>query len=168
LGGSFLRFFDAYQVKHLPMEAAMERNIIYRLLLSLLLIAAGMVHQANGQDSGVMTLDQAITIALRNNREAKNARLEIAKADDKLDAYRTRRLPSFKINSLVSQPLNTIDTTFKQGVFGIYPGNVPVPIQDTVIKSSMNTTVLLAGQVTQPITQLRRIGFQIKQQQLAV
>jgi outer membrane protein len=150
------------------MEAAMERNIIYRLLLLLLLIAAGMVHQANGQDSGVMTLDQAITIALRNNREAKNARLEIAKADDKLDAYRTRRLPSFKINSLVSQPLNTIDTTFKQGVFGIYPGNVPVPIQDTVIKSSMNMTVLLAGQVTQPITQLRRIGFQIKQQQLAV
>jgi len=168
LGGSFLRFFDAYQVKHLSMEAAMERNITYRLLLSLLLIATGMVHQAHAQNSGVMTLDQAITIALKNNREAKNARLEIAKADNKLDAYRTRRLPSFKINSLVSQPLNTIDTTFKQGVFGIYPGNVPVPIQDTVIKSSMNTTVLLAGQVTQPITQLRRIGFQIKQQQLAV
>jgi outer membrane protein TolC len=32
----------------------------------------------------------------------------------------------------------------------------------------MNTTVLLQGQVTQPITQLRRIGFRIKQQKLAV
>lgn len=138
-----------------------------RLLLSLLLIAGGLVHQANAQDN-VLTLDQAIGIALKNNREAKNARLEIEKAGDKLDAYRTRRLPSFKISSLVSQPFNTIDTKFERGVFGIYPGNVPVPIEDTVIKSSMNTTALLVGQVTQPITQLRRINFQIKQQQLAV
>ena len=143
-----------------------------RLLLSLLLIAAGVVHQANAQDTDatnhVLTLDQAIGIALKNNREAKNARLEIEKAGDKLDAYRTRRLPSFKVSSLVLQPLNTIDTKFEKGVFGIYPGNVPVPLEDTVIKSPMNTTVLLQGQVTQPITQLRRIGYQIKQQELAV
>ena len=143
-----------------------------RLLLSLLLIAAGVVHQANAQDTDatnhVLTLDQAIGIALKNNREAKNARLEIEKAGDKLDAYRTRRLPSFKVSSLVLQPLNTIDTKFEKGVFGVYPGNVPVPLEDTVIKSSMNTTVLLQGQVTQPITQLRRIGYQIKQQELAV
>ena len=143
-----------------------------RVLLSLLLIAAGVVHQANAQDNGttsqVLTLNRAIAIALKNNREAKNARLEIEKADDKLDAYRTRRLPSFKVSSLVSQPLNTIDTTFEKGVFGIYPGNVPVPLQDTIIKSSTNVTALLLGQVTQPITQLRRIGFQIKQQELDV
>ncbi|HKG79823.1 MAG TPA: TolC family protein [Pyrinomonadaceae bacterium] len=143
-----------------------------RLVLSLLLVVAGLVHQANAQDNGttspVLTLDQAIALALKNNREAKNARLEIEKAEDKLDAYRTRRLPSFKISSLVSQPLNSFDTTFERGVFGIYPGNIPVPLQDSVIKSSTNTTLLLAGQVTQPLTQLRRIGFQIKQQKLEV
>jgi outer membrane protein TolC len=133
-------------------------------------MAAGVVHQADAQDttSRVMTLDQAIAIALKNNREAKNARLEIEKADDRLDAYRTRRLPSFKISSLVSQPLNSFDTIFERGVFGIYPGNIPVPLQDTAIKSCTNTTLLLAGQVIQPITQLRRIGFQIKQQKLDV
>ena len=94
-----------------------------RLLLSLVLIGAGVVHQANAQDNGttshVLTLDQAIATALKNNREAKNARLEIEKADDKLHAYRTRRLPSFKISSLVSQPLNSFDTVFEKGVFGI-------------------------------------------------
>ena len=141
-------------------------------LLSFLLIFAGAVRQANAQDNGtnsrVLTLDQAIATALNNNREAKNARLEIEKAGDKLDAYRTRRLPSFKISSLVTQPFHSIDTTFERGVFGIYPGNVPVPIQDTVIKSSTSTNALLVGQVTQPLTQLRRIGFQIKQQKLAV
>jgi outer membrane protein TolC len=138
----------------------------------MLLIAAALVHQVNAQDnektSRILTLDQAIAIALKNNREAKIARLEIEKADDKLQAYRTRRLPSFKISSLVSQPLNSFDTTFERGVFGVYPGNVPVPLQDSVIKSSTNTTLLLSGQVTQPITQLRRIGLQIKQQKLDV
>jgi outer membrane protein TolC len=138
----------------------------------MLLIAAALVHQVNAQDnektSRILTLDQAIAIALKNNREAKIARLEIEKADDKLQAYRTRRLPSFKISSLVSQPLNSFDTTFERGVFGVYPGNVPVPLQDSVIKSSTNTTLLLSGQVTQPITQLRRIGLQIKHQKLDV
>ncbi|HEV2837640.1 MAG TPA: TolC family protein [Pyrinomonadaceae bacterium] len=143
-----------------------------RLLLALLLITSGMTLQANAQDDGTtsrtLTLDQAIEIALKNNRDAKNARLEIQKADDKLGAYRTRRLPSFKVSSLISQPLSSFDTTFEKGVFGTYQGIGPVPAEDTVITSSTNTTGLLVGQVTQPITQLRRIGFQIKQQQLAV
>jgi outer membrane protein TolC len=164
------------------MEAKMERTYswskslkrsatvaIINAFLSLLLTTG---QQANAQDNGptdnALTLDQAIAIALKNNREAKNARLEIEKADDKLHAYRTRRLPSFKISSLVSQPFNSFDTVFERGVFGIYPGNIPVPLQDTVIKSSTNTTVLLTGQVTQPLTQLRRINFQIKQQKLDV
>jgi outer membrane protein TolC len=147
-------------------------TIINGLLISLLLIATAAVQQTKAQDNGTidnaLTLDQAIAIALKNNREAKNARLEIEKSDDKLQAYRTRRLPSFKISSLVSHPLNSFDTVFERGVFGIYPGNVPVPLQDTVIKSSTNTTVLLTGQVTQPLTQLRRINLQIKQQKLDV
>jgi outer membrane protein len=167
-----------YQQEKFPVEAAMERtyswskSISKRFLPALLLIAAALVHQVNAQDnektSRILALDQAIAIALKNNREAKIARLEIEKADDKLQAYRTRRLPSFKISSLVSQPLNSFDTTFERGVFGVYPGNVPVPLQDSVIKSSTNTTLLLSGQVTQPITQLRRIGLQIKQQKLDV
>ena len=149
-----------------------SKSISKRFLPAMLLIAAALVHQVNAQDNEktgrILTLDQAIAIALKNNREAKIARLEIEKADDKLQAYRTRRLPSFKISSLVSQPLNSFDTTFERGVFGVYPGNVPVPLQDSVIKSSTNTTLLLSGQVTQPITQLRRIGLQIKQQKLDV
>ncbi len=138
-------------------------------MLALLLLITGATRQAMSQDSTTrLTLDQAIQIALKNNRETKNARLDIDKANDKLDAYRTRRLPSFKVSSLVSQPLSTFDTTFEKGIFGTYEGIGSLPAQDTVITSSTNTTGLLASQVTQPITQLRRIGLQIKQQQLGV
>ena len=137
------------------------------LLLPFVLFIAA--HTALAQDNGnVLTLNQAIEIALKSNREAKNAKLEIDKAEDKLGAFRTRRLPSFKVSSLISQPLSTFDTTFEKGVFGTYPGIGSVPNEDTVITSSTNTTGLIVGQVSQPLTQLRRIGLQIKQQELAV
>ena len=137
-------------------------------LLTLLLLISGAARQAMSQDNATLTLDQAIEIALRNNRETKNARIDIDKANDKLDASRTRRLPSFKVSSLINQPLTTFDTTFEKGVFGTYDGIGPIPNEDTVITSSTNTTGLLISQVTQPLTQLRRIGLQIKQQQLGV
>ncbi|HKV33037.1 MAG TPA: TolC family protein [Pyrinomonadaceae bacterium] len=138
-------------------------------LLLLPFVISITAHAALAQDNGnILTLNQAIEIALKSNREAKNAKLEIDKAEDKLGAFRTRRLPSFKVSSLVSQPLSTFDTTFEKGVFGTYPGIGSVPNEDTVITSSTNTTGLIVGQVSQPLTQLRRIGLQIKQQELAV
>jgi outer membrane protein TolC len=141
--------------------------MIRPILIALILLIAA--HTALAQDSGnVLTLNQAIELALKNNRDAKNAKLEINKAEDKLDAFRTRRLPSFKVSSLISQPLSSFDTTFEKGVFGTYPDIGPLPGEDTVITSSKNTTALIVGQVSQPLTQLRRIGLQIKQQQLAV
>jgi outer membrane protein len=113
-----------------------------------------------------LTLDQAIKIASQNNRSAKNAKLEVEKASDKVAALRTRRLPSFKLTTLVSQPLSTFDTNFEKGVFGTYPGIGPVPAENTVVTSSTNTTALMLAQVSQPLTQLRRIGLQIKQQEV--
>src|SRR5689334_19354301 len=93
------------------------------ILLALILITAGTARQAFAQETReVLSWDQAIQIALKNNREAKNARLDIQKSEDKLDAYRTRRLPQFKITSTISQPLSSFDTTFEKGVFGTYPG----------------------------------------------
>jgi outer membrane protein len=117
--------------------------------------------------SPALTLDEAIKLALRNNRSAKNARIEVEKQDDKLAAAKTHRLPTFKLDGLISQPLSTFDTHFAKGVFGNYPGIGPVPFQDTTITSSTKTTAAMVLQIAQPITQLKRIGLQIKQQELA-
>jgi len=43
-----------------------------------------------------LTLEQAIALALRDNRQVKNAMLEVNKSEDRLAAARTRRLPEFK------------------------------------------------------------------------
>lgn len=97
-----------------------------------------------------LTLDQAINIALQNNRSAKNAKLEVEKASDRVVTLRTRRLPSLKLNTLVSQPLSTFDTNFEKGVFGTYPGIGPVPAENTVVRSSTNTTSSTANSTASP------------------
>lgn len=114
----------------------------------------------------VLTLDKAIDLALVNNRSAKNARLEIGKADDRTAAARTHLLPVFKVNAGLSKPLTTFDTTFEKGVFGTTPSG-PIPNEDTVITSSTNPTAAIIGQLQQPLSQLHRIKLQIKQQDLA-
>jgi outer membrane protein TolC len=114
----------------------------------------------------VLTLDKAIDLGLLNNRSAKNARLEIGKADDRTAAARTHMLPVFKLNAGVSKPLTTFDTTFEKGVFGTTPSG-PIPNEDTVITSSTNPTAAIIGQLQQPLSQLHRIKLQIKQQEMA-
>jgi len=110
-----------------------------------------------------LTLNQAIKIALESNRPLKNAALDVAKANDKFAAGRTHRLPEFKVDGLISKPLSSFETNFEKGVFGTYPGIGPVPAEDTSITSSTNPTALFVAQINQPLTQLRRINFQIKQ-----
>jgi outer membrane protein TolC len=114
----------------------------------------------------VLTLDKAIDLGLLNNRSAKNARLEIGKADDRTAAARTHMLPVFKLNAGVSKPLTTFDTTFEKGVFGTTPSG-PIPNEDTVITSSTSPTAAIIGQLQQPLSQLHRIKLQIKQQEMA-
>lgn len=114
-----------------------------------------------------LTLEDAINLALKSNRSIQNAEIEIDKAIDKTAAYRTRRLPSFKVTSLFSQPLTTVDFTFERGVFGTYENNGPLPDKDVKISSDRKPTALVIGQIQQPLTQLFRLNLNIKQLELS-
>jgi outer membrane protein TolC len=129
----------------------------------LILVAGSLLSTHAQQTRDTLTLDQAISIALERNRPTKNAQLEIGKADEQLAAMRTRRLPAFKLTSVVSQPLNTFDTTFDKGIFGTFAGIGPVPAENTIVTSSTNPTTLILGQVSQPLSRLFRTSLQLKQ-----
>jgi outer membrane protein TolC len=139
-----------------------------RLIITITALGAffGGTAIAMSQTTDALTLDNAIKLAIENNRSAKNARIEVEKQTDNLAAAKTHRLPTFKLDSLVSQPLSTFDTHFDKGVFGTYPGIGPVPFEDTTITSSTKPTAVTLLQIAQPLTQLKRIGLQIKQQEL--
>ena len=121
-----------------------------------------------GQQSGdasaeLLTLDQAISLAFRDNREVKNAQLGIGKAEDDVAAARTYRLPKIEFNALAGQQLLSPDFTFTKGVLGNYTNVGPIPDRDVKMSTPSRPTAIFFGQVTQPLSQLHRIRLNIKQ-----
>jgi outer membrane protein len=147
----------------------MRTRIIF---ISLLLVLLGSASRTPGQQmvappAEPLTLERAIDLALEHNRSVQNARLAVDNSADRLAALRTRRLPTFKVTTLVSQPLTRFDFTFEKGVFGTFPGTGPIPNEDTTIRSPMTPTALVTGQITQPLSQLHQIKLNIKQLELS-
>ena len=144
------------------------RTTLISALLILLCSASVALGQQPAESSGEpMTLEQAIRLALSSNRPLQNARLDVENFDDRLAELRTKRLPSFKVSTLVAQPLTRFDVRFEKGVFGTFPETGPIPDEDTTISSSMKPTALVTGQITQPLSQLHRINLNIKQMKLS-
>src|SRR5690349_21478093 len=79
---------------------------------------------AGPQDSGggpdTLTVDQAVKIALANNRTLKIVSLNLDISKEKLAAAKTRRLPSFSIYTFASQLLSPISFDVPAGQFGTY------------------------------------------------
>src|SRR5215831_7871591 len=106
-------------------------------VLACIACVVGRAPAARGQEAQaeVLTLEQAITLALGENRQVKSASIEVEKYGDKLASLRTKRLPAFKVNSTASQLLTPISFTFDKGAFGTYPGIGPVPDKTTEIST---------------------------------
>ncbi len=114
----------------------------------------------------VLTLEQAVALALQNNRQVQNATLEAGKKTDQAAAARTYRLPAFNVYFLESYLLTPVEFTFPQGSFGTFPSTGPIPSKDTTIRTERHPTTLVAAQVTQPLSQLYRIGLNVQLQEV--
>ena len=108
-----------------------------------------------GQD--LLTLDQAVAMALDNNRGIRTSTLDILKAQENLKANWTHVLPSFSLNALGAQQLQSFDFTLQKGVLGSYPGTGPLPANDVHLKTPREPTGVIVGKVSQPLTSLIRI-----------
>lgn len=143
-----------------------------KTLLGVLLITAACAHAALAQEPPAptaepLTLEGAIGLALEGNRPVRNARLEVDNYEDRLAVLKTKRLPTFKTSTLVSQPLTRMEFSFEKGAFGTFPETGPIPDEDTTISSPMTPTALVNAQITQPLSQLYRIKLNIKQAELS-
>ncbi len=109
----------------------------------------------------LLTLEEAVNTALQDNRQVKNAALEVSKSEHLLTATRTRRLPNFEIivgeNWLLTpQPnFNAIG-----GAPGVLPIPIPIPSATNLV-SNRQPTALMTGLMAQPLSQQYRIGLNI-------
>src|SRR6266545_5877428 len=104
-----------------------QRLRIYIAALSILLAVplTAWCQQNTSAPAEVLTLDQAINVALQNNHGIKNALLAAEKSDEEIAATRTARLPSFHFYSLVSQDLVKHEVNVANPVSGLFPGIGP-------------------------------------------
>lgn len=114
--------------------------------------------QQDAQPTGeLLTLDEAINLALRDNRSIKNARLGVEKSDEQLAATRTARLPVIKFHSLISENLVKHDVNLPNPVSNLIPGLAPFFTLSTPPKP----TAVFAVQALQPISQQYKIGLAV-------
>jgi len=111
--------------------------------------------------ASVLTLDEAVSLALQHNWNVKNSVLEAQKYDFQVSTARSRRKPQFQFSMLGGELLHSFDFTFDKGVFGTYPGVGPIPGTNAKVHSPAVFTTYLTGSIDQPLTQQYKIGLGI-------
>ena len=120
------------------------------------------------EPADVMSVDDAIKIALANNRTLKIVSLNLNVQNEKLAADKTKRLPSFNSYIFGSQLLTPISYTIPAGQFGTYTATGPIPATNSYITTPAHPTALVALTASQPLLTLYRINLYLRGQQLSV
>lgn len=114
----------------------------------------------------VLTVEQAVELAISQNRQVKNAALEVQKAGDDIAAARTRRWPSLNFSVRGTHNFTQEAYTIKAGQLGAFPTTGPIPATDIKLKSASDIGGFLSTEVAQPLSQQYRIGLGIQQLEL--
>ncbi len=130
----------------------LRRKVAPGVLVTVVVLAC-----ANAKADEKLTLDQAVAIALEQNRMLRSSALDAKKAEDKFNANRTRQFPSISLYALGAQQLRSFDFTLEKGVLGTYSGIGALPSQDVHLKSPLEPTGVFIGRVVQPLSSLIRI-----------
>ena len=141
-----------------------------RLLLIIAFLAGAFPEMTLGQqqqvslgdvDAQLLTLNDAVTLALQQNRLVKNSVLEAQKYDFQVNTARSRRKPQFQFSMLGGELLQPFDFTIPKGSLGTFAGTGPIPSTNAKIHTPAVFTTYLTGSIDQPLTQQYKIGLGI-------
>lgn len=116
----------------------------------------------------VLTLEDAVAMALAGNRNAKTAALSVDAARQQYLAAKTKRFPSINAYTFGGESLGTIGYTIKKGQWGNFAATGPIPDHDIHVSSSQTPTAFVVGQVTQPLLALHKINLNVQAAKLAI
>jgi outer membrane protein TolC len=115
----------------------------------------------------VLTLDEAVALALQANRTVESAAMQVDRAEQRIGAARARRLPSLELQGMAGMTLTPVRVSFPAGALGTYPATGPIPAAEAVIESPRSPAGSINAVLAQPITQLHRIGLNTKLSELS-
>jgi outer membrane protein TolC len=147
----------------------MWRSLGLLLAMLLALGAASFGEGPTDSDSPLLSVDDAVRIALADNRTLKIVSLNLDVHKQKLAATKTRRLPSFDTYVFGSELLSPISYFIPQGQFGCcYPGIGPIPSQNINLTTPSKPTATVLATASQPLIQLYKINLYLRGQRLSV
>ena len=121
---------------------------------------------ATAQTVSVLTIEDAVALAMKGNRQVQSAALDVDRAREETAALKTTRLPQFQIYALGGQALRSFTFTIPQGALGSYPATGPIPAQNAGITQPRFAS-LIVGQATQPLSQLWKIHLALISSQIS-
>jgi len=140
----------------------------------LLLLGVGVTSMSWAQapetdfDPPLLTLDEAIQIATRGNRDIQISQVNITKAKEAVAQARTNYLPNLETFVLAGFPLQPLNFIVPAGSFGTYPATGPIPAKNSAIQSPVQFGALISGSATQPLTQIYKVRLAVDQARLGI
>lgn len=114
----------------------------------------------------VLTLDQAVAEAVRNNRTIANASIQVQRAEKDIGATKTLRFPNLDLDVFGGKLIAPVRVTFPAGALGAYQATGPIPGRDIDIEADKNYGAFINATLAQPLSQLHKIGLAVKLQEL--
>lgn len=142
--------------------------VVSLALLTCVVIPLSSVAQESADPTPALNIDDAVRIAVANNRNLKIVSLQLDSSKEHLAAEKTRRLPAFNTYLFASQLLEPISFVVPAGQFGTYPIIGPIPATDSPIKTPSKPTAYVFATASQPLLTLYKINLYIHGQQLNV
>jgi len=122
--------------------------------------------QSESQTAPILSLEDAVVTALKTNKQIQARGLDIAKASEETAARKTLRLPQISTSLTDGTAVTPIEFIIPRGALGLYPGLGPLPGQNSNVNTTQHFSGLFQGSVTQPLSQLYKIGLSIRESQL--
>jgi outer membrane protein TolC len=117
---------------------------------------------AHGQTPGappLLTLDDAVRVALTQNVDVENARLDVEKARESRNALAATRWPLLKADGQSGLPLNPTHIHIPKGALGTESDLGPLPSEDVDYQAPQRMTTMIQASATQPLTQLYSLSL---------
>lgn len=125
-----------------------------------ILAAFGRLARAQNSPS-VLTIDDAVDLALKGNPQVRSAALQVDRTREDTAANKTTRLPQFQIYALGGEALRPINFTIPEGALGSYAVTGPIPAHSSSITTPQQFTGFLLGRASQPLSQLWKIHLSL-------
>lgn len=109
----------------------------------------------------VLTIDEAVALAVKENRQVRLTALGADAAQQETAAVGTSRWPQFQTYVLGGEALRPISFSVPEAALGVYPSTGPIPAKTSQVTTPRQFTGLVFAQASQPLSQLWKIHLSL-------